>query len=401
MSSLAQAFQVAPKTLDALTSLLAELDGLKAARIPEPVLGRLDPHESGEVSRIIDDTLRNVAKIRRPKDLERVPRVTSRLVVLSDAVLADAMITYAYLPHLGEARRQAARSGPVALRHEFALKGDTDAARLRSPWAIPEEQTVGNGGWFMRGSILGLDVGLARLVLRRVAEETLPPPPTMSQNDRQSLTLAVSLMVASRLTDDDRDAIAAALAEGRRRLARLIEEDGQPGASASAWPLNGARVRALRWVAAHEPERIEDVVSVAEVFWLASGPEPRLAYPDAWGASLLAAESCVCLRFRPPPTELFDGRPSIGFSVGQLLDLQLAVAESLAEHALPALLTPGVMAAAVQDVIDLGNPIHEDDWRSVVAQARRLVHERFADYVASLTAGGPLRPVLELGESQP
>ena len=116
---------------------------------------------------------------------------------------------------------------------------------------------------------------------------------------------------------------------------------------------------------------------------------------------MLAAESCVCLRFRPPPTELFDGRPSIGFSVGRLLDLQLAVAESLAEHALPALLTPGVMAAAVQDVIDLGNPIHEDDWRSVVAQARRLVRERFADYVASLTADGPLRPVLELGESQP
>jgi hypothetical protein len=36
---------------------------------------------------------------------------------------------------------------------------------------------------------------------------------------------------------------------------------------------------------------------------------------------------------------------------------------------------------------------HDDDWMAIITQARGLLRDRVEDYIASLTADGPLVPV--------
>ena len=50
-------------------------------------------------------------------------------------------------------------------------------------------------------------------------------------------------------------------------------------------------------------------------------------------------------------------------------------------------------AFAMQDAMDAARPGYFDDWLSVAFAARDLSDDRFDDYVAALTAAGPLIPV--------
>ena len=71
----------------------------------------------------------------------------------------------------------------------------------------------------------------------------------------------------------------------------------------------------------------------------------------------------------------------------------LRTAEALWARRLPAILMRDVAAFAMQDAIDSGGPAYFDDWLSLAFAARDLKDERFDDYIAALTAMGPLVPV--------
>ena len=71
----------------------------------------------------------------------------------------------------------------------------------------------------------------------------------------------------------------------------------------------------------------------------------------------------------------------------------LRTAEALSARHLPAMLMRGVAAFAMQDTIDAGRLTYFDDWLSLAFAARDLKDDRFDDYVAALTASGPLVPV--------
>jgi hypothetical protein len=75
------------------------------------------------------------------------------------------------------------------------------------------------------------------------------------------------------------------------------------------------------------------------------------------------------------------------------VDLTLRVAMTLAEYDLPAALAPGVLALALFDLIHEAPVAHDDDGLGLALQATRLADDRLADYVAALTAGGPLVPL--------
>ena len=49
-----------------------------------------------------------------------------------------------------------------------------------------------------------------------------------------------------------------------------------------------------------------------------------------------------------------------------------------------------MLAAAVQDFVDRANPIHQNDWLTLVRAAQAVPDDRIDDYIASLTSGGPL-----------
>jgi hypothetical protein len=92
------------------------------------------------------------------------------------------------------------------------------------------------------------------------------------------------------------------------------------------------------------------------------------------------------------PWEPYSGRPASGLLALRVPDLTLRVAEVLDDLKAPAELLPAVLAMAAQDFIDEAPTMYSDDWLSLVAQARSVARERVEDYVAALTAGGPLRP---------
>jgi hypothetical protein len=72
-------------------------------------------------------------------------------------------------------------------------------------------------------------------------------------------------------------------------------------------------------------------------------------------------------------------------------DLNLRVAEVLAELKVPASLFSTVLAYATQDFIDDAPALYDDDWAGIVQFAAQLSRERIEDYVAALVAAGPVR----------
>ena len=80
-----------------------------------------------------------------------------------------------------------------------------------------------------------------------------------------------------------------------------------------------------------------------------------------------------------------------------MADLKLRVLEELDERHLPAALARGVLASALHDYLDEARPRHGDDWFTLARQVDRVSADRFDDYVAALTAGGPLVPLASAG----
>ena len=52
----------------------------------------------------------------------------------------------------------------------------------------------------------------------------------------------------------------------------------------------------------------------------------------------------------------------------------------------------------MQDVLDATQPAYFDDWSQFGRAATTIPADRIVDYVAALTAGGPLLPVTENGK---
>ena len=51
-----------------------------------------------------------------------------------------------------------------------------------------------------------------------------------------------------------------------------------------------------------------------------------------------------------------------------------------------------MLSAAVQDYIDEVRPSDNEDWLTLVRAAQRVPRDRTEDYVAAITADGPLVP---------
>jgi hypothetical protein len=237
--------------------------------------------------------------------------------------------------------------------------------------------------------MLGLDIGLSQLALRRVNVERVLEAPKLTSNERDTFALSVSLMNPFDLRDADRETIAGAIERGRARVAalggdaealdRVIEE-----LSMEAW-----RRRSVRWMLAHERDRLPLMFSATELLVLGGG---RVEDLGAWGMATLA-QGCLCSRLTPPgrwPTLL--GRPQLGLTATGVADLNLHVAMMLKDFHLPAALAKVVLAGAMQDYIDEVKPTDDADWLTLVRAVSSVSRERIEDYVAAATAAGPLIP---------
>ena len=279
-------------------------------------------------------------------------------------------------------------SGNVALRHEFGFA--TPPARgAGDAWRIPIERFDGKGAWRIHGSVLGLETALARLSLRRIDPAAMPPEPKIGSQDRQTIMLTVALMNPFALTDESRDAIANAVASGKARVAGLSKDPSTMSAIVQGAGFSEWRSHALAWALA-EHRDVTPLFSPLELFWLGSREAVDRRQLNEWGAAALPLTGCLCLTMPlPGPWEDLRGYASAVLAT-RGADISVQIAETLSDLKLPASLAPALAGFVTQDVIDhaqLGDP---DDWQEFGRAVQDLPRERMFDYIAALTAGGPL-----------
>lgn len=286
--------------------------------------------------------------------------------------LGSNLAALAYASALGDPDGPALGGGDPSPRHRF----------LPEPLALPEERSGPGVAWHVRGSLLGLERSLARLALPPPEDEAMPAaPPSLGEKDRQALVGAAALVNPRDLDAAGRDAVAAALAAGRRRTAGLGAGSPAVAEAAREAGLEPARAQALDWVLAREPAAAEAVLSLAELARLGGG-----AGLDAWGTG---DEIAAGLRVRfPPPVPLDEsaGRASHLVLGAPFVDLQLRVAEHLAERRLPAALAPAVVRRLLPGLLFEARPLFPGDRLALEAWVRDLDRGRLDRAVAALAA---------------
>jgi hypothetical protein len=353
---------------------------------------------------VLERALKDLAKVGAPKDAGRVARAVQPAIhlieELADAALAEALLSLAYAVDVGDPDGSVLLAGNVALRHDFGYGIRGSELRQKVAWSLPKQDLSPGLPWHVTGSLLGLDVALAPLALRRLSADPVAAAPKLTSNERESFAVSVALMDPLALRNADVDAIAAAVEQGRRRVAGLTAEAFDAfEAAAGEIVMDGWRRRAVRWTLANEPARVPSMFSMTELLRLGGGPPP--ASLDAWGMSAHTSAGCLCTRFMAPGRwMLWIGRPQLGLVAIGVADLNLRVAALLHDLHLPAALARHVLTAAVQDFIDQVKPTDAYDWLTLVRAAQQVSRERVEDYVASAAADGPL--VLErTGRSDP
>jgi hypothetical protein len=295
--------------------------------------------------------------------------------------LGPALTSLVYALHLGDPEGPALGGEDPSLRHDFASE----------PWALPEEVWGEGVPWHVRGSLLGLEVTLARLSLQRGAGLELPDDvPVLDAPQRRALAASVGLLNPRDLTDADRDAIAAAIEAGRRRAAALRTGGPDVEAAGRDAGLDPWRVRALEWLLEHEPSAAGSFFSLGELLRLGAPGEERW---DAWG---VADELVGGLRPRLPrplPLDETSGRKPEAALAEVFCDLNLRVAAHLAGRRLPACLAPALVSTLLADLLAESRPVAPDDRLGLDAWVRAQPRERLDGTFASLAVRGILQPV--------
>jgi hypothetical protein len=339
---------------------------------------------------IVERTVDELSKLRTKSDLQRAGRIAEGLRDLSDEVLADALLSWAYAVSIADADSPVLLVGNVAQRHDFGIGRSERGMRPHLEWAQPRQRISAGVPWHVSGSLLGLDLALASQALRRVNAERVVDAPTLSTNEREAFAASVALLNPYALRDGDRDVIAEAVTRGRQRVTLLAEEGGALDQIANDIHMDGWRRRALQWMLVREPERVESMFSMTELLHLGGAPVDDL---QSWGMAAHATLGCACSRLAPPGEwRTLLGRPQLGLMATVVPDLHLQVAILLRELQLPAAIARSVLSAAVQDFIDEARTTDANDWLGLVRATQALSRERVEDYVAGATASGPLVP---------
>jgi hypothetical protein len=331
-------------------------------------------------------------RIKRIREQLTSPGLDAALAANNDAQIAEALMVLIYAPALGDPEGPALLGGDIPARHNFGIDGAAGVRRDFLAWSVPREQVGDGNPWHIEGSLLGLDLALARLSLRRLADNEMPVAPTINLNDLLTLARTVRVLNPEDLTDDDRDRIVAAIARGKARVAeagtdvaallRLAEEAG----------LSSAIAQTLPWTATRTPELVPALFGLRDLMWLGKPDLPRERL-DRWGVYTEGLNVRIGTTMPPPaPWENLGGRADGGLIATQLPDLTLRLAEETARLKIPAQLIPGLLTYATQDFWHDVDSRFPDDWPAMARQALALSPSRVEDYVAALAGDGPLRP---------
>jgi hypothetical protein len=259
-------------------------------------------------------------------------------------------------------------------------------------WTLAQERTGTSLGWHVSGSLLGLDLALARIALRRLSADDMPAIPTINLNDQFTLARTAVAMEGAELDDGDRDRLAEAIERGRRRVAAAGREPTALETLARETRMAAARRRMLPWTLASNPDSGPALFGLRDLLWLGRPdvPAERLA---RWGVLSDAVDGRLAPRFDPPrPWEVVAGRPETGVMATETPDVTLRLVEATARLRLPAQLIPSLLLFATQDYWHEVEARFADDSPAMIRGALALTDRRIEDYVAGLASRGPLRP---------
>jgi hypothetical protein len=380
LAEIAAALDVAPGR-DRIRQAAAPLKDVAAA-------AGLDDEETWDRTDVPRRYRDAAAMLQRADGVETARRAAAALRVLADDLLARGLSELAYAVALGQ--RASISADDAATRHDFGLH--SPLGRRAAPWRLPAPGGDSSSGWRMTGALLGLDVRLADYSLVRLSSRPPPRRPTLEDDHRRGI-VETSALISPTLSDADRDAIVAAMAKGRAKLMAL-ETPAEAAAVADEIRLGPARRTLLPWVTAHDRERLAAFLSPNELLWLGLEAKRLEERFDLWGAAAEARLGCLCMRLLDRrPWESLAGRWHSGVLVSAFADLNLRVAELLAELRMPAALLGPVLAAATQDFVDSATVRDHDDRRGMVEFVQALRIDRVEQYLALLTTEGPLVPV--------
>lgn len=305
--------------------------------------------------------------------------------------IADALMAMVYAPALGDPDGPAMLGVDIITRHDFGLNAPSASRNPGMAWALPRDH-VGDGfAWRVQGAMLGLDISLARLALRRLADDEMPVEPTINLNDQLSIARTIFAMDAGDLIDAHRDRIVAALERGRARVAAAAGDLAAVQALVAEVHLSAAIRESLPWLAGQSPESIPALFALRDLLWLGR-PELSQAELDRWGVYGEGLTGRLVTAMPPAAAwEDFGGRPEGGVMGTQSPDLVLRLIQETARLKLPGQLVPSLLTFAAQDYWHDVAARFPDDWPAMARQALALSPSRVEDYVAALAGNGPLR----------
>ena len=322
-------------------------------------------------------------------DVREAARLAPRLRMMAADVWARGVVELTYVIAVGQPEHAAVSIADIARRHDFDLHGES--VHTAGPWAYPAAD-VSQRGFHISGALLGLETALAEFSLTRVSTKAPPRKPTLSSEERAVFIATVPLVEPARLFDEDRDRIVAALQSGRARVA-AVRTDEDASALAASIPLGPVRRTLYPWTVAHDPSRTSSFFSPLELLWVGLGKAPISPSFHGWGVLAQARLGCLCLQIIDRrPLEMLAGRVNAGILASGFPDLELRLAELLADLHMPAPLLAGVLASATFDFVNGAAARDEDDRRALVEFVLALRVDRVEEYLAMLTTGGPLVP---------
>lgn len=333
-----------------------------------------------------------MARLTRIRDQLVSPGLDAALAAGQAASIGEALTALVYSAAMGDPDGPGMLSRDIAQRHVFGLDAPSGARAELLAWMPPRDQ-VGDGiPWHVEGALVGLDLGLARLALRRIADNEMPVAPTINLNDQLTLSRTVVALNPRDLRDADRNELVAAIARGRARVAAAGHQLKALMPLVEEAQLSLAVRQALPWMATRAPESIPALFALRDLMWLGK-PALDVRQLDRWGAYSEALDSRLRTAMPPSaPWETFGGRADSGVMGAQLPDLTLRLAEETVRLKLPARLIPALLTYATQDYWHDVSARFSDDWPAMTRQALALSPSRVEDYVAALAGDGPLRP---------
>ncbi len=369
-----------------------------------------------DMTRVRESTLAMSRELSEGRVNHTSPDVRRCFAAALGVVLADVLASHAYAIALGDPDGALLLGENLARRHDFAIFPGAKGG----PWTMASAMRSGAGP-AASGSLLGLERAFAVHWMRPASLGAPRARPLLWEQEGQGLAESVAGLNPFELSDGSRDACAETLRRGRERLAEAARS-GQLDAVMENLGVEGWRRRLVRTVSPANPRAVEQYLSLAEVLALGAAATPAvheavpmtappappsdstdrgapiappLALPsegvDAWGPSRRAIDGSLKLAV-PSRLDWHEtaGRRGLGLLGSQVADLQLRVAEVLAELRLPAGLAAGVLSYAMWDLAMTAEMADMDDWLAVVRASQSLTSARIADYVSALAAGGPL-----------